>query len=671
MPGVATTSSFKTIAVENKLFDVRKVKEASARAAANKARRPEFNGGITSSMDIRGLSTSQISLTPMTGSVMGGSDGSLVTLSSADLPASGAFGSIQAASNRQLSSFPTSSINVDVRFGQASAERSTGQNVASVQTDGSFLELSSGGSKTPSTPSKSAKTKFHDQASLLAMVSEQISKRLTSTPSENLVQSTGRTRQQLTKGFSSGRMPFTGPASAWDRQPALPQRVDVFIPEAPRPPAAVRVDLPPPPFDPIQSKVVQQTIEVNPRIDQFPQVPLFSNDISKVNDAFDPPQRPIVTRNDPPFLSSSLDIAQVQPNKGNELPPFSQNINVDVPLAPNIGTTGQASSDTSNLQISISDPIPPSPTMLPGFTISTVPTTMLPDVTMPVENAVNATSFFLDPFPTDPGPVTGIKFDNIGSTMSDATGLTMVDPPAPGFSTDIISPSSFSNDPIVTAPDVDPFRNINIQSSTSSPVGTSMVITTEIYRPAGSTGNAKNSSGSKVLSIGIVDITNATVANETMVQYDMTPFQSNENWAIFDPSTLNVNFSDYGPILDIPIDTNQISFTSNTNTSSMFSQTNIPSNEPVQLSTSETSAQKPKPILTNSNAVPMKRKPSRIIKRTEVIRPSPQIKETMQPMGGITEGNNGFLQVNVQTLDSSFTSGGSSQQPVDLPPPPF
>lgn len=650
------------------------MKEASARAAANKAKRPEFNGGITSSMNTRGLTTSQLSLTPMAGSVMGSGDNSLVTLSSADLPAPGAFGSIQAASNRQLSSFPTSSINVDVRFGQTSAERSTSQNVASVQTDGSFLELSSGGSNTPSTPSKSAKTKFHDQASLLAMVSEQISKRLTSTPSEHLVQSTGQTRQQITKGISSGRMPFTGPASAWDRQPTLPQRVDVFIPEAPRPPVAVRVDLPPPPFDPIQSKVVQQTIEVNPRIDQFPQVPLFSNDIPKVSGALDPPQRPIVTRNDPPFLSSSLDIAQVQPSKGNDLPPFNQNINVDVPLDPNIGTTGQAALDTSNLPISISDPIPPSPTMLPDFTLTTVPTTMLLDVTMPVENAINATSFFLDPIPTDPGPVTGIKFDNIGSTMSDATGLTMVDPPAPSFPPDIISHSSFGNDPIVSAPDANPFQNINIQSSTPSPVGTSMVITTEIYRPTGSIGNTKSSSGSKVL-IGIVDVTNATVANETMVQYDMTPFQSNENWAIFDPSTLNVNFSDYGPILDIPIDTNQISFTSNTNTSfsSTLSQANIPSNELAQSSTSETGVQKAKPILTNLNDVPMKRerKPSRIIKRTEVIRPSPQIKETMQPMGGITEGSSGFLQVNVHSLDSSFTSGGSSQLPVDLPPPPF
>jgi hypothetical protein len=79
--------------------------------------------------------------------------------------------------------------------------------------------------------------------------------------------------------------------------------------------------------------------------------------------------------------------------------------------------------------------------------------------------------------------------------------------------------------------------------------------------------------------------TNTTVLNTSTlttsgqdlptIQYDMAPFQNNENWAIFDPTSLppGVNFSDFGPIIELPIDskveftnTNQVGF------KDMFSQ---------------------------------------------------------------------------------------------------
>lgn len=582
VPGGMATSSFKTIAVENKLFDVKKVKEASARAAASKARRPANEPGTTAEFINAPVSPTFGSQLATSGSVA----------KTTDFAAPGAFRTFVGGGFPSM--FPSANINVDVRFGQTGDERSTGSNIASVQTDGSFLGLPSRG-KTPSTVSKSPRTKFHDQASLLAMVSEQISKRTSTISPRQFPREKGTVRRTR----PTDRMPFTGPASAWG-QPSL-RNMDVFIPNSPRPRAAVRVDLPPPPIDLAQVRPTQQTIGVNPTVAPFPQVPSFMNNGISKDFPLTPRSTLDITQPMDPFVENNLQQNTVS-SSHSETAMWPESSMGQVPNVDIVQST------LSPLVIAT------------DFSITAAPTTIIPDMSMSAGGSVNATSFFLDPISTDPFPTIDV----------------------PTIQNENIKPESA-------------VKNVKPRKDSKS----------------------KNLSGSDIVNISIVDVTNATVANDSAVQYDMTPFQNNENWAIFDPSMpANVNFSDYGPILDIPIDTNQISFTSNSDPSfsSVFSQASSPSTQTKKYNSVD------KPVSTKSSQSSVtslqtrlnKIQPQQFSSQTEVTQSVlKQSKKATQPMTSVV--NMVPLPADVQFISRSIDSG-PSQQPIDLPmppPPPF
>lgn len=580
-----------------------------------------------------------------------------------------------------------------MKFDRAGDERSTGANLASIQTDGSFLGLSSGGIKTPSTVSKSAKTKFHDQASLLAMVSEQISKRLSTTaPSENptMIPSVSQRRRS---GFLKERMPFTGPASAWGQPPL--KRVNVFLPGSTRPPTAVRVDLPPPPIDPRQQSGVQPTIGVNPRVEQFPEAPAMRNDITQ-NTGFDISSVLSSKINDPLSFGSSKDVIFDQSTTGLEMPPRDGSL-FDNQAQPHDQwsvrqTTGSGSWSETGVKTDLLSPQTSNidraqhvaPAEISNFDLigTTLSPALSPDGIMSQKATMNGTSFFLDPIPTEPVPtssVTDIRFDISGTTVPNATGQSLADTSVQP--TELLI-SSASSGGFVDPPQVISDSKGNLQAELNYYPQNSLAFTSTTEIPQIKQTKTDSVKNSQIVNISIVDVTNSTVSNESAIQYDMSPFQNNENWAIFDPSLpVNVNFSDYGPILDIPIDTKQISFTSNSESSfsSVFSQASpglpSPSVDMATAPPSRSSTNGESLSMTKGNVNQMLkngRKPSRKIKRTEIIRtdssrPSnANFVSTNFPRGPVSSA-----MFSDQSMDSMRSSQGMSQRPIDLPPPPF
>ena len=658
VPGVVPTSSFKTIAVENKLFDVKQVKEASARAAAAIARRPPIATNTVNDVLNTGMASQ--------GSIMSESPaiiGNNVNNMPAGISAFSSSGAISAINTATGGGFPSSNINIDMVFGGRSTDdRSTGANFASIQTDGSFLGLPSGAPKPPSTVSKSVKTKFHDQATLLAMVSEQISKRVSTTP-PTISPVRAPTTRRMRNGFPRVRTPFTRPAATWGQQP-LPNSMDNFPPMSARPAAAVRVDLPPPPIDPYQLRTTQRAIGVNPTIQPFTQPPVINSNRAGQNIQFDLAQAPAINANRATFNSDSTRniLLNQQPMAGFDTQPMNT-----LPLD-NTVQTNQLPPQRPR-----TDPLPP--TQPPqasniDFTFTTVPPGIISGAVVPTNAPVDASSFFLDPIPTEPTytqPITdiGLGFDVSRGPIVDQTATTIIDTSMPTDATfSSVSNTAFV-DPIINA------QGGSIDRVPSSvPATISTTTSTPVVKPIKSD---KKAGTNQIMNISIIDVTNSTVTNDSSIQYDMSPFQNNENWAIFDPSLpVNVNFTDYGPILDIPIDTNQISFTSSSDSgfASVFSQASpqLPPG-PTNNTTSGTNASSPAANQKTRNVI----NASRTIRRTETVRTD---------IGGPSEVNQRFVRRRTRPVDPIPMNGavmnnlngrtvGNSQRPVDLPPPPF
>ena len=431
---------FKTVALENNLFDVNQVKQRSALAAATADTRRPLN--LPSSIDpaFSNLATNNAFGANIAFDTM------FPSHQAADSTSRGAArNGLSPPSNRAVdNAFVSGSLDAQMPniipafetelFGEKPLPR------APVPQSTSFNQIQPAMPSLPSQSvtrvssvaptvlnsrpitSKADATKFHDQASLLAMVSEQITKRkMTEQPPvpSNAVRNTILPMPAVPKS----KTPFE--SRSWNT-----------------PQVQTSVELPPPPFD-------------------VPLLPVINQAMPTIDMTMNRNQELQPTDTILPDLTASFSQAT---RSGSQQPV----INVDT----------QASLGASAVN-----------TVLPSQTPPPIVTTQGPTLS-------GVTSFFLDPFPTEPLP---------GAPT--ATPLTT---PAPK-----------------TTP-----QSTQLQTQTLA-------------------------------------------TNEIVVQYDMSPFKSNENWAIFDPTSVahDVNFTNFGPILDIPIDT-QIDFKSNTelNFANSFSQ---------------------------------------------------------------------------------------------------
>lgn len=461
---------FKTIALENKLFDTKTIKENSARAA-NK-RRLDLLRNQRTQADNSPLFTAQGQFFPETTNM-----------------------------NRMdtaLNSFDNSG------FGTIQGTRTPDINVI---TNSAFTTA------TLQTPT----TKFHDQNSLLAMVSDQISK----LQQPDFHGNSGFSNQGDFSRFPTSKMPFTGPASAWDIKPKLPTNVDLNIPPTPTQASMTgKVDLPPPPmdtfqetqFDPmmdstwqhsqenIRSHVRQQTI--NPSI--LPYDPITG--------------RNIFTATPPPHVERSF----------NTFPRASTPTSVQPPTVRRNDFTAQGQ-NMFNMGLTTSGPVtepsflfdPISPTQTPPTPVDIGLPPIFPD----------ASSFNMPPNSFEPRIDLTNTFDQPPNiNWEKAAGSNFVQPvikpdlsPSPGLANPTMPPSTISSTT----------KHASISGHT-----------VQTTRPS------------------LLQVKNSTTTPATpTIQYDVIPFQNNANWAIFDPTSTPTNFSDFGPIIDLPID-GKVSFKS-------------------------------------------------------------------------------------------------------------
>ena len=533
LPGVSITKSrsnepvLKTIAVENKLFDVNMIKEASARSA--QAKRMNMHKG-------QPLSTNSITGMNNPGSI------------SSIFSAPGQVANIGNVVNTDIfnprTPSSTGTINIDMSFPPNTVQQNTG--IASVQTDGTFLGSPSGeGSQIVSS---SPRTKFHDQSSLLAMVSEQISKRQqhNAAPADNSL-STGFTK---IPSVGTSRMPFTGPASAWDMEPKLPLNLDLKIPARPtNSPAIGRVDLPPPPIH-----IGASTHDAGLSSNLYP-VPLTT-------------------------VRTTLKQETITPSASFGFDPFS-GINIfDVTTQQPAPVRGaeHAVPKTRNQNILETITHPPPVATNTGFNSFTGPSAIAPVPNLDIGNKIqNPTSFLFDPVGSEPKTLPDIK-PNIARSPANTNPDTVMK-----INSGNLPPQQGQLMNIDTTPGLD-MTNMLDQFSTQSPFtfaptfGTAQTLETTppttVQKLPVTTPSTPNliptSPASFDFKLQIKEtavVTNASSNSSThnmpTIQYDMTPFQHNENWAIFDPTSLppGVNFSHFGPIIELPIDS-KVQFTS-------------------------------------------------------------------------------------------------------------
>ncbi|KAL4224507.1 hypothetical protein ACF0H5_015208 [Mactra antiquata] len=217
--GGVNEPSFRTIAVENKLFDTKTIKENSARTANR--RRLEM------------LQNQQTQMNSINNSPVFTAQGQL----------------LQDNTATTLNSFDGLGAGLGAGLG-------TGLGAS---LGNAFTSTGISANTFTSGPTKPPTTKFHDQQSLLAMVSEQISK--LEQPSTLTGGNSNIGSQTNFEVFPVNKMPFTGPASAWDIKPKLPTNIDLNLPPSPtQATLSGKVDLPPPPFDSFQDQGSTNTL---------------------------------------------------------------------------------------------------------------------------------------------------------------------------------------------------------------------------------------------------------------------------------------------------------------------------------------------------------------------------------------------------------------------------
>lgn len=480
----ANEPAFRTIALENKLFDAKTIKENSARAA-NKRR-----------LDLLRNQRTQADISP------------LFTAQGQFLPDSTNVNRMDAS----LHSFDNSG------FGTIQGTRRPDMNVI----DSAFTAATS---QTPT-------TKFHDQNSLLAMVSDQISKLQQSDFPGN----SGFSNQADFSRFPTSKMPFTGPASAWDIKPKLPTNVDLKIPPTPTQASVTgKVDLPPPPIDTrqesqlgpwmdstwqqsqenIRSQVRQQTI--NPSI--LPYDPITG--------------RNIFTATSPPPVDRSFNTFPSASTVTTVPPPTVRRIDLAV-QEQNMLNTGLTTAGPVTVPSFLFDPI--SPTQTPPTPLDTGLPPIFPDAT----------------------------FNLPTNSFEPSVDLTNTFDQPPKINREIPVRSNFIQS--VIKPDLSPTPGLD--STTMPP--SSIKTTTKHSSISGHT--------VQTTTPNVLEVKNSTTAPATpTIQYDMVPFQNNANWAIFDPTSTPTNFSDFGPIIELPIE-GHVSFKSANEVGfqSVFSQASEP-----------------------------------------------------------------------------------------------
>lgn len=595
--------SFKTIAVENKLFDVKQMKADSAKSA--KARR----------MDL--LKGNQL----ITIGRIDSYDASRMSVDTNMFSAPGLFKAVQTKGIRNTIRDRASpnTISVDTSFLPVRSQ-DIGSGIYAVQTDGPFLGSSLGSDN--SRVSLSPSTKFHDQSSLLAMVSDQISIRRHQTT----IPVPGPTATIFTRKptFPVSRMPFTGPASAWDIRPRLPNTLDLIIPPHPTiAPSSGRVDIPPPPvhlvhsipregtfstprrghhlltdmpFDEFRPHMTQKTVTVptprfdplsgtgfvditvsQPRVDIFTANPHpFISDTATNNAVFTtiPPPPPPPSPPSPPSPRFNSGF-----HRGSIVQPVINRLHHDVTLqtatVPNnadfVGSSAIQVQDHSFLY----DPIAPPSQVYRDMSVDIGPPPPFdtipwanPDIMQPAVNAFDPALDLTNTFDQS----TGMNIPSVSST--EASG------PATFATINIFDQrSNHKQSPVIPTtptsvhPKLDRINTFDQPPRMSEPPAPPTQPPITVY-PSSDITTAETRIEHAVDSPAY----NASSFNNSespVIQYDMTPFYNNENWAIFDPTSLppGVNFSDFGPIIDLPMDS-PVSFTSTNEIGfqNMFSQ---------------------------------------------------------------------------------------------------
>lgn len=549
---------FKTIAVENKLFDFNKMKKDSAKSATDSMLRNQ----LFSTKSAMGLNPTSVP-----------SDTHLFTAPGQfDVPQSR---KIDRNRNNRLASNTKPFPPID------SFAMGPSNEITAFQTTGNFAELLPRNNGQTVTPSPL--TKFHDQASLLAMVSEQISKR--QQPSSATSTITGTTSFTRRPSFSTSRMPFTGPASAWDREPKLPENLDINIPSpTTRTTSAGRVDLPPPPID--TPKLIQNTwstskVEFNRPGFTTARPPFTQKTITTQRNIFDPipdtglfglasPLKPVFEASPPKPVFEVSGSGGINNLKATTVIPA---------LSHGFDSGFNNNQDTQNL----------APRNDPGFSAQTPTSFLFDPVSSPPQTARDVR--------VDIGPPPPVNINQVKNVHAIDTAHKIEQIPrkhAPQFST-------------VTTPGPDltnTFDQFTMQAPSAFPPLMDTVSVTENTRgtsvsPVRLTNRSNNvqpqtppvqpewtnavnkTKHAESISVSLAPV-NTTEA--PIIPYDMSPFQHNENWAIFDPTSLppGVNFSDYGPIIEIPIDTHvQFKSANEVGFQNMFSQA-VPSDAAVQ-----------------------------------------------------------------------------------------
>ena len=422
--------------------------------------------------------------------VVSPTDNPAITVDGAGFTAQGSFDVMQTGGPVKVGSLPPSKINIDMQF-MPNDTSPIGSEITSIQTDGSFLGYPSGGDNRLLKVSQSADNKFHDQASLLSMISQQISDRQEPLPP---------IFPTITEPkFASDRMPFTGPASAWDRKPTLPRQVDLYIPLPTMPslPVGPRVEIgtPPPPPVQISRRPVVSNVAVKTVMET-------GTNLNKPSTGFAGPDLSIF--NVPVPDTRATEKKAVQDNRPvykpvTELPPIFP-VQTNIQAVPTPSPTIEIIA-ISNLQSTVRT-TPPPPLTTAGPATNTARTQTSPNNQGGITNTVN--------IQTLPNSQDGM-INNAGiQTWQNIAGGTI----------NSVRVQTLSNIPETTTP------SASVPSSSPASVG--------------HTGHTDS------------------------VQYDMSPFLANGNWAIFDPTSLppDVNFTDLGPVIDIAIDPNEINFTS-------------------------------------------------------------------------------------------------------------
>ncbi|XP_052797919.1 serine-rich adhesin for platelets-like [Mya arenaria] len=466
----------------------------------------------------------------------------------------------------------------------------------------------------------SPNTKFHDQKTLLTMVSEQISKRQPT--GQSSASSIVRTNTRLPmSSISQNRMPFTGPSQV--REMELPVHRNNRLPRPSHTPASRSVDVPLPPPPPFDLPFVPTTQPATRLTD------------TRVPDPTIPPSRPAQQPSMQLVVNDGLqetgvgfgfDSVQLSPHSGTQ-PPTMRSV-VNDRLQENIGGFGFES--VSTLPHSRGTLPPTMPSMInsgvrdtvSGFGFDSMSTTISP-VAKTIPNAdVRATEFFLDPISTEPSPSA--------------------------------QPSAFDSFARNTANEA---ANTGVSDQTKLSVQTTPKTLDAASVPSKSTNTPSVGNGLKTGAMGSASSSDR-MPSETVVQYDMTPFKNNENWAIFDPSSASgsVDFTNFGPILDIPVD-NQVAFTSNkdVNFASSFSQAVPPEPAPKLKSPSAASVAQNQATSATSNSI-----------STTPIEPtagSAQALDVVEFVSMDQTSNN--IQNNAVSMDARMRLTG-----VNLPPPP-